>query len=86
LTRFRKQLETYFEFHQLRTQWCTEILAGITTFVTMAYITFVNPAILHETGMPLGAVTAATCLSAAFGSLLMGATRGIRSRLRPEWD
>ena len=39
----------------------------------MAYIIFVNPAILHETGMPLGAVTAATCISAAFGSLLMGA-------------
>jgi AGZA family xanthine/uracil permease-like MFS transporter len=69
----RKQLETYFEFHQLGTQWRNEILAGITTFVTMAYIIFVNPAILHETGMPLGAVTAATCLSAAFGSLLMGA-------------
>ena len=39
----------------------------------MAYIIFVNPAILHETGMPLAAVVAATCLCAAFGSLLMGA-------------
>lgn len=39
----------------------------------MAYIVFVNPAILSETGMPVGAVTAATCLSAAFGSILMGA-------------
>jgi AGZA family xanthine/uracil permease-like MFS transporter len=39
----------------------------------MAYIVFVNPAILHETGMPLAAVTAATCLSAAIGSCLMGA-------------
>jgi adenine/guanine/hypoxanthine permease len=38
----------------------------------MAYIIFVNPAILHETGMPLTAVVAATCLCAAFGSLLMG--------------
>ncbi len=38
----------------------------------MAYIVFVNPSILHETGMPLAAVTAATCLSAAFGSLCMG--------------
>src|ERR1035438_7456896 len=37
------------------------------------YIVFVNPAILHETGMPLAAVTAATCLSAAIGSVLMGA-------------
>ena len=40
--------------------------------MTMAYIVFVNPAILHETGMPLAAVTAATCLSAAAGSFLMG--------------
>ena len=41
--------------------------------MTMAYIVFVNPAILHEAGMPLAAVTAATCLSAAAGSVLMGA-------------
>jgi adenine/guanine/hypoxanthine permease len=53
--------------------WRTEILAGFTTFMTMAYIVFVNPAILHEAGMPLAAVTAATCLSAAVGSVLMGA-------------
>lgn len=39
----------------------------------MAYIIFVNPSILHETGMPIAAVTAATCLCAAFGSLMMGA-------------
>src|SRR5712691_1656156 len=67
------RLERYFEFQQLGTNWRTEILAGVTTFMTMAYIIFVNPSILHETGMPLAAVTAATCLSAAFGSLMMGA-------------
>jgi AGZA family xanthine/uracil permease-like MFS transporter len=69
----KQRLEQYFEFKQLGTDWKTEILAGITTFMTMAYIVFVNPAILHETGMPLAAVTAATCISAAIGSLLMGA-------------
>jgi AGZA family xanthine/uracil permease-like MFS transporter len=68
----RERLERYFEFQSLRTTWRTEILAGFTTFMTMAYIVFVNPAILHETGMPLAAVTAATCLSAAVGSFLMG--------------
>ena len=67
------QLERYFEFERLGTNWRTEVLAGTTTFMTMAYIVFVNPSILHEAGMPLAAVTAATCLSAAFGSLLMGA-------------
>jgi len=75
--RYSKQIllskaENYFEFEKLGTTWRTEIVAGITTFVTMAYIVLVNPAILHDAGMPLAAVTAATCLSAAFGSILMG--------------
>lgn len=68
----RKTLERYFEFHHLGTNWRTEILAGVTTFLTMAYIVLVNPAILAAAGVPLPAVTAATCLSAAFGSILMG--------------
>jgi adenine/guanine/hypoxanthine permease len=68
----RSRLEHYFEFQKLGADWRTEILAGFTTFMTMAYIIFVNPSILHETGMPLAAVTAATCLSAAAGSFLMG--------------
>ena len=67
-----KRLEDYFEFTRLGTNWRTEVLAGVTTFLTMAYIVLVNPAILSATGMPLAAVTAATCLSAAFGSILMG--------------
>jgi len=67
-----RKLESYFEFHHLDTNWRTEILAGLTTFLTMAYIVLVNPAILADAGVPLPAVTAATCLSAAFGSILMG--------------
>jgi len=67
-----KQIERYFEFTHLGTNWRTEILAGVTTFLTMAYIVLVNPAILAAAGVPLPAVTAATCLSAAFGSILMG--------------
>lgn len=67
------RLERYFEFEQLGTDWRTEILAGLTTFVTMAYIVFVNPSILHEAGMPFKAVVAATCFCAAFGSIAMGA-------------
>ena len=67
-----QSLARYFEFERLGTSWRTEILAGVTTFVTMAYIVLVNPAILADAGVPLPAVTAATCLSAAFGSILMG--------------
>jgi len=67
-----KRLENYFEFTRLETNWRTEVLAGVTTFLTMAYIVLVNPAILADAGLPLPAVTAATCLSAALGSILMG--------------
>ena len=50
----------------------TEVLAGFTTFLTMAYIVLVNPAILSQTGMPAPAVAAATCLAAGVGCILMG--------------
>lgn len=67
-----RRIEAYFEFQRLGTNWRTEVLAGVTTFVTMAYIVLVNPAILSEAGVPVAAATAATCVSAAFASILMG--------------
>ena len=70
-----KRLENYFEFTRLGTNWRTEVLAGVTTFLTMAYIVLVNPAILADVGLPLPAVTAATCLSPAFGSIVSGGTK-----------
>ncbi len=66
------KLERYFEFERLKTNWQTEILAGFTTFLTMAYIVFVNPSILSDAGMPAAGVFAATCLAAAFATILMG--------------
>jgi AGZA family xanthine/uracil permease-like MFS transporter len=69
----KRRLEDYFEFAALGTDWRTEILAGFTTFITMAYIVFVNPSILSEAGMPSTAVLAATCISAALGCFMMGA-------------
>ena len=65
-------LERLFELKELGTNVRREILAGVTTFLTMAYIIFVNPAILSESGMDFGAVFVATCLAAAFGSAFMG--------------
>jgi AGZA family xanthine/uracil permease-like MFS transporter len=50
----------------------TELVAGLTTFLTMAYIIFVNPTILADAGMPKDAVFVATCLAAALGTLIMG--------------
>lgn len=76
-------LERYFGFSSHETTWRTEILAGLTTFVTMAYIVFVNPAILSQTGMPLAAVTTSTCLCAAIGSILMGALANYPLALAP---
>jgi AGZA family xanthine/uracil permease-like MFS transporter len=77
------RLERYFGFATHKTTWRTEILAGLTTFITMAYIIFVNPAILSATGMPLAAVTTATCLCAAIGSILMGALANYPLALAP---
>lgn len=65
-------LERFFQLSEHGTDIRRELLAGITTFLTMAYITVVNPAILSETGMDFGAVFVATCLAAALGSLIMG--------------
>ena len=50
----------------------TEVLAGFTTFITMAYIVVVNPLVLGDAGMPVAGVAVATCVAAGFGSILMG--------------
>jgi len=64
-------LETYFGLRENGTTVRTEILAGFTTFLTMAYIMFVNPSILAEAGMDRGAVFVATCIASALGTLVM---------------
>ena len=65
-------LESLFALREHGTTPRTEILAGLTTFLTMAYIIFINPSILGDAGMPRGAVFVATCLVAALGSAVMG--------------
>jgi len=65
-------LERLFALEAHDTTVRTEIFAGFTTFLTMAYIVVVNPTILGDAGMPVAAVAAATCLAAGFGSILMG--------------
>ncbi len=65
-------LDRYFALSARGTTARTEVLAGFTTFLTMAYIVLVNPAILGQAGMPVASVAAATCFAAAFGSILMG--------------
>ncbi|MET0371089.1 MAG: NCS2 family permease [Sphingobium sp.] len=61
----------------------TEVLAGFTTFLTMAYIVLVNPSILGAAGMPVASVAAATCFAAAFASIMMGFTANVPLALAP---
>ena len=65
-------LDRVFGFREQGTNARTEVLAGATTFMTMAYIIFVNPQILAAAGLPLHATIAATCLAAAVPTILMG--------------
>src|ERR1700691_862338 len=65
-------LERFFSLARNGTTVRTEVLAGLTTFMTMAYIVVVNPVILGQAGMPVAAVAVATCLAAGLGSILMG--------------
>ena len=65
-------LESWFQLRAHGTSVRTECLAGLSTFLTMAYIVFVNPEILSAAGMPREAVFVATCLAAAIGCLVMG--------------
>ena len=65
-------LDRYFKLTENKTDVKTEVIAGITTFITMAYILFVNPDMLSVTGMDYNSVFLATCISAAIGTFLMG--------------
>ena len=64
-------LEKLFKLRENGTDTKTEILAGLTSFMAMAYIIVVNPEILSQSGMPFGPVLVATCLGAALGCFLM---------------
>lgn len=66
------RIRDYFEFDKHGTSFRVEILAGVTTFMTMSYIIVVNPKVLEAAGMPFGASMVATIFTAVFGTLLMG--------------
>lgn len=77
------RLDRLFALSERGTTARTEILAGFTTFLTMAYIVLVNPAILGQAGMPVASVAAATCFAAAFASILMGMVANTPLALAP---
>jgi len=65
-------IRSLFRLKELNTDIRTEVIAGITTFMAMAYIIFVNPAMISQTGMDFGAAMAATCIAAAAATIMMG--------------
>jgi AGZA family xanthine/uracil permease-like MFS transporter len=65
-------IQRFFQLESHGTTVRTELLAGLTTFLTMAYIVVVNPVILGAAGVPVAAVAVATCLASGFGCILMG--------------
>ena len=76
-------LERLFKLSENKTTFRTEVIAGVTTFLTMCYIIIVNPLILSETGMDHGAVFVATCLAAAIGCMVMGIVANYPIALAP---
>jgi AGZA family xanthine/uracil permease-like MFS transporter len=76
-------LERRFDLAARGTTVRTEMLAGVTTFLTMAYIILVNPAILGQAGMPVAAVAAATCIAAGLASIMMGLAANTPLALAP---
>ena len=71
-------LKDYFRLKENNTNVRTEALAGVTTFATMAYIIFVQPAVLGAAGMDAGAVFTSTCLITAFATVLSCLEPGAR--------
>ncbi|WP_347552627.1 NCS2 family permease [Pseudalkalibacillus hwajinpoensis] len=76
-------MDRFFRFKEHNTTYRKETIAGLTTFLSMAYILFVNPAILADAGMDQGAVFTATALAAALGTLIMGVIAGYPIALAP---
>lgn len=67
-----ERIENFFNIREMGSDFKTELIAGITTFMTLSYIIIVQPTVLSTTGMDFGAVMAATCIASAFATFLMG--------------
>lgn len=78
-------IEKCFKLKENKTTFKTELMAGLTTFMTMAYILVVNPSILSTTGMDAGALLTATCIASALGTFFMAFLRTIPLFWHPVW-
>lgn len=78
-------IEKCFKLKENKTTFKTELMAGLTTFMTMAYILVVNPSILSTTGMDAGALLTATCIASALGTFFMAFLQTIPLFWHPVW-
>lgn len=78
-----ERLSRRFEFESRQATWRGELTGGATTFLTLAYIIFVQPGILQQAGMDFGAVMVATCISAALATIIMGVAANYPIALAP---
>lgn len=78
-----KTVDKYFQITAHQSTALREVLCGVTTFLTMSYILFVNPSILSESGLPAGGVFVATALSAALGAVLLGLLANVPLAMAP---
>lgn len=83
MTKLIKAISSFFHLEEQNTSFNTEIVAGISTFLTMSYVLFINPSILGLTGMNSAAVFVATCLAASLGSAMMGLVANYPIALAP---
>ena len=79
-------MDHFFKLKENGTKVSTEIIAGITTFFTMAYIIVVNPTVLSAAGMEWGAVFLATIIASIIGTLVMGLFANVPYAQAPAWD
>lgn len=77
------RIKEYFQFEENNTSMSTEITAGVTTFLAMSYIIFVNPSILELSGMPNQAVFLATIFASAISTLAIGIIANVPYALGP---
>ena len=79
-------MDKFFKITERKSTVKTEVIAGITTFLTMAYILVVNPGILSATGMSFEKVFSATAISSAIATLIMALMANLPFAWLPEWD
>ncbi len=76
-------MERFFQLKKNKTTWQREVFGGLTTFMTLAYIIFVQPVVMHAAGMDLESALLATCIASALATFVMGLSANYPIALAP---